>query len=246
MPKDRLTRLKTSGEVPRHIAVIMDGNGRWARSRLLPRTMGHHHGMRAVREAVEGCIDAGVQVLTLFVFSDEKWVRPADEVSSLTSLLGEYISRETAELRRNGVKTRVLGDRSRLDPRTLTAIERVERETQEGTRLQLGLCISYSGRNELTRAARLIAEEVEAGAMDPDDISEQSVAERLYTAPWPDPDLLIRTSGEQRISNFLLWQLAYTELYVTSVLWPDFDRGELFEAILDYQARERRFGEVGA
>ncbi|MFB3110817.1 MAG: isoprenyl transferase [Gemmatimonadales bacterium] len=246
MPKDRLTRLKTSGEVPRHIAVIMDGNGRWARSRLLPRTMGHHHGMRAVREAVEGCIDAGVQVLTLFVFSDEKWVRPADEVSSLTSLLDEYISRETAELRRNGVKTRVLGDRSRLDPRTLTAIERVERETQEGTRLQLGLCISYSGRNELTRAARLIAEEVEAGAMDPDDISEQSVAERLYTAPWPDPDLLIRTSGEQRISNFLLWQLAYTELYVTSVLWPDFNRGELFEAILDYQARERRFGKVGA
>ncbi len=246
MPKDRLTRLKTSGEVPRHIAVIMDGNGRWARSRLLPRTMGHHHGMRAVREAVEGCIDAGVQVLTLFVFSDEKWVRPGDEVSSLTSLLDEYISRETAELRRNGVKTRVLGDRSRLDSRTLTAIERVERETQEGTRLQLGLCISYSGRNELTRAARLIAEEVEAGAMDPDDISEQSVAERLYTAPWPDPDLLIRTSGEQRISNFLLWQLAYTELYVTSVLWPDFDRGELFEAILDYQARERRFGKVGA
>ena len=246
MPKDRLTRLKTSGEVPRHIAVIMDGNGRWARSRLLPRTMGHHHGMRAVREAVEGCIDAGVQVLTLFVFSDEKWVRPADEVSSLTSLLGEYISRETAELRRNGVKTRVLGDRSRLDSRTLTAIERVERETQEGTRLQLGLCISYSGRKELTRAARLIAEEVEAGAMDPDDISEQSVAERLYTAPWPDPDLLIRTSGEQRISNFLLWQLAYTELYVTSVLWPDFNRGELFEAILDYQARERRFGKVGA
>jgi undecaprenyl diphosphate synthase len=246
MPKDRLIRLKTSGEVPRHIAVIMDGNGRWARSRLLPRTMGHHHGMRAVREAVEGCIDAGVQVLTLFVFSDEKWVRPADEVSSLTSLLDEYISRETAELRRNGVKTRVLGDRSRLDSRTLTAIERVERETQEGTRLQLGLCISYSGRNELTRAARLIAEEVEAGAMDPDDISEQSVAERLYTAPWPDPDLLIRTAGEQRISNFLLWQLAYTELYVTSVLWPDFTRGELFEAILDYQARERRFGKVGA
>jgi len=246
MPKDRLTRLKTSGEVPRHIAVIMDGNGRWARSRLLPRTMGHHPGMRAVREAVEGCIDAGVQVLTLFAFSDEKWVRPADEVSSLMSLLDEYISRETAELRRSGVKTRVLGDRSRLDSRTLTAIERVERETQEGTRLQLGLCISYSGRNELTRAARLIAEEVEAGAMDPDDISEQSVAERLYTAPWPDPDLLIRTSGEQRISNFLLWQLAYTELYVTSVLWPDFTRGELFEAILDYQARERRFGKVGA
>ncbi len=246
MSKDRLTRLKTNGDVPRHIAVIMDGNGRWAQSRLLPRTLGHHHGMRAVREAVEGCIDAGVQVLTLFAFSEENWACPADEVSSLMSLLDEYISRETAKLRRNGVKTRVLGDRSRLDSRTLKAIERVERETQEGTRLQLGLCISYSGRKELTRAARLIAEEVEAGAMDPNDISEQSVAERLYTAPWPDPDLLIRTSGEQRISNFLLWQLAYTELYVTSVLWPDFTRRELFEAIQDYQARERRFGEVGA
>ena len=244
MSQDRLTRLKTNGDVPRHIAVIMDGNGRWAEGRLLPRTPGHHHGVRAVREAVEGCIDAGVQVLTLFAFSEENWARPTDEISSLMSLLYEYISKETANLRRNGVKTRVLGDRSRLDSRTLTAIERVERETQEGTRLQLGLCISYSGRKELTRAARLIAEEVEAGAMDLDDITEQSVAERLYTAPWPDPDLLIRTSGEQRVSNFLLWQLAYTELYVTSVLWPDFTRGELFEAILDYQARERRFGKV--
>ena len=246
MSKNCLTRLKTSGDVPRHIAVIMDGNGRWAQSRPLPRTLDHHRGMRAVREAVEGCIDAGVQVLTLFAFSEENGAPPADKVSSRMSLLDEYISRETAKLRRNGVKTRVLGDRSRLDSRTLTAIERVERETQEGTRLQLGLCISYSGRTELTRAARLIAEEVEAGAMDLDDISEQSVAERLYTAPWPDPDLLIRTSGEQRISNFLLWQLAYTELYVTSVLWPDFARGELFDAILDYQARERRFGQVGS
>ena len=246
MLKDSLTRLKTNGDVPRHIAIIMDGNGRWAQSRQLPRMLGHHQGMRAVREAVEGCIDAGVQVLTLFAFSEENWARPADEVSSLMNFLDEYISRETAKLRRNGIKTRVLGDRSRFDSRTLTAIERVERETQEGTRLQLGLCMSYSGRQELTRAARLIAEEVEAGAMDPDDISEQSVAELLYTAPWPDPDLLIRTSGEQRISNFLLWQLAYTELYVTSVLWPDFARGELFDAILDYQARERRFGKVGS
>ena len=246
MLKDRLTRLKTNGDVPRHVAVIMDGNGRWAQSRPLSRTLDHHRGMRAVREAVEGCIDAGVKVLTLFAFSEENWAPPANEVSSLMSLLAEYISRETAKLRRNGVKTRVLGDRSRLDSRTLTAIERVERETQQGTRLQLGLCISYSGRRELTRAARRIAEEVEAGAMDLDDISEQSVAERLYTAPWPDPDLMICTSGEQRVSNFLLWQLAYTELYVTSVLWPHFTRGELFEAILDYQARERRFGEVGA
>ncbi len=231
-------------DVPRHIAIIMDGNGRWARSRLLPRTFGHHHGMKAVGEVVEGCIEAGVDVLTLFAFSEENWSRPADEVSSLMNLLEEYIAKETKKLRRNGVRTRILGDRTRLDRRALAAIERVERETADGTELQLGLCISYSARKELTRAARIIAEEVEAGRLDPNDIDETTVANRLYTAPWPDPDLLIRTSGEQRISNFLLWQLAYTELYVTPVLWPDFTRRELFDAILDFQDRERRFGKV--
>jgi undecaprenyl diphosphate synthase len=245
MSDDRLTRLKMNGGVPRHVAVIMDGNGRWARSRLLPRTLGHHHGMKSVRDVVEGCIEAGVEVLTLFAFSEENWSRPADEVSSLMNLLDEYIAKETNNLRRNGVRTRVLGDRSRLNPRALAAIERVEHETRQGTKLDLGLCISYSARKELTRAARKIAEEVEAGTLDPQEIDEQTVADRLYTAPWPDPDLLIRTSGELRVSNFLLWQLAYTELYVTAVLWPDFDRGELFNAILDFQARERRFGRVG-
>ena len=230
--------------MPRHIAIIMDGNGRWARSRLLPRTFGHHHGMKAVGEVVEGCIEAGVDVLTLFAFSEENWSRPADEVSSLMNLLEEYIAKETKKLRRNGVRTRILGDRTRLDRRALAAIERVERETADGTELQLGLCVSYSARKELTRAARIIAEEVEAGRLDPNDIDETTVANRLYTAPWPDPDLLIRTSGEQRISNFLLWQLAYTELYVTPVLWPDFTRRELFDAILDFQDRERRFGKV--
>ena len=230
--------------VPRHIAIIMDGNGRWARSRLLPRTFGHHHGMKAVGEVVEGCIEAGVDVLTLFAFSEENWSRPADEVSSLMNLLEEYIAKETKKLRRNGVRTRILGDRTRLDRRALAAIERVERETADGTELQLGLCVSYSARKELTRAARIIAEEVEAGRLDPNDIDETTVANRLYTATWPDPDLLIRTSGEQRISNFLLWQLAYTELYVTPVLWPDFTRRELFDAILDFQDRERRFGKV--
>ncbi len=231
-------------DVPRHIAIIMDGNGRWARSRLLPRTFGHHHGMKAVGEVVEGCIEAGVDVLTLFAFSEENWSGPADEVSSLMNLLEEYIAKETKKLRRNGVRTRILGDRTRLDRRALAAIERVERETADGTELQLGLCVSYSARKELTRAARIIAEEVEAGRLDPNDIDETTVANRLYTAPWPDPDLLIRTSGEQRMSNFLLWQLAYTELYVTPVLWPDFTRRELFDAILDFQDRERRFGKV--
>ena len=246
MSDDRLTRLKMNGDVPRHVAVIMDGNGRWARNRLLPRTVGHHQGMKAVREIVEGCIEAGVEVLTLFAFSELNWSRPADEVSSLMNLLDEYIAKETKNLQRNGVKTRVLGDRSRLNARALTAIERVERETQLGTKLELGLCISYSARKELTRAARKIAEEVQAGRLAPEEVDEQAIANRLYTAPWPDPDLLIRTSGEPRISNFLLWQLAYTELYVTPVLWPDFNRRELFDAILDFQARERRFGRVGA
>ncbi len=242
---DRLTRLKRNGDVPRHIAIIMDGNGRWARSRLLPRTLGHHHGMEAVHEVVEGCVDAGVQVLTLLAFSEESWSRPAEEVSSIMHLLEQYIAKETETLRRNGVKTRILGDRSRLDDRALAAIERVEHETEHGTQLQLGLCISYSARQELAHAARTIAEEVEAGRLDPNDIDENTVADRLYTAPWPDPDLLIRTSGERRISNFLLWQLAYTELYVTPVLWPDFTRQGLFDAILDFQDRERRFGKVG-
>ncbi len=213
---------------------------------MLPRTLGHHRGMKSVRDVVEGCIEAGVEVLTLFAFSEENWSRPADEVSSLMDLLDEYIAKETDNLRRNGVRTRVLGDRSRLSARALAAIERVEHKTRHGTKLDLGLCISYSARKELTRAARKIAEEVEAGTLDPEEIDEQTVADRLYTAPWPDPDLLIRTSGELRVSNFLLWQLAYTELYVTPVLWPDFDRGELFNAILDFQARERRFGRVGA
>lgn len=201
--------------------------------------------MKAVREVVEGCIEAGVQVLTLFAFSEENWSRPASEVSSLMSLLDEYIAKETDSLRRNGVKTRVLGDRTRFDARTLAAIDRVERETRAGEVLDLGLCISYSARKELTRAARLLAEEVEAGKLEPGQIDERAVAARLYTSPWPDPDLLIRTSGEQRISNFLLWQVAYTELYITQVLWPAFTREALYDAILDYQARDRRFGQVG-
>ena len=218
-----------NGEVPRHIAIIMDRNGRWAQRSVLPHTRGHHHGVKAVREVVEGCVDAGVQVLTLLAFSEENWSRPTDDISSLLHPLEQYIVKETGTLQRIGVKTRMLGDRSRLDSRALAAIELVERETEHGTRLQLGLCISYSARQELTRVARTIVEEVEAGRLDPNDIDETTVADRLDTAPWPDPDLLIRTSGEQRISNFLLWQLAYTELYVTPVLWPDFTRQGLFD-----------------
>ncbi|MDH5804468.1 MAG: isoprenyl transferase [Gemmatimonadota bacterium] len=236
--------LKQAGELPRHVAIIMDGNGRWARARKLPRTLGHHAGMKSVREVVEGCIEAGVEILTLFAFSKENWSRPKAEVSALMRLLDEYIAKETADLKRNGVRVRVMGDRTKLSKSALASVERVEAETSEGDKLQLGLCISYSAREELTRAARLIAADVEAGKLSVGEVDEQQIARRLYTHPWPDPDLLIRTSGEMRVSNFLLWQLAYTEIYVTELFWPDFSREELFKAISDYQNRDRRFGKV--
>ena len=246
MPDDLLDRIRLNGAVPHHVAIIMDGNGRWARERHLPRPLGHRAGMKAVREVVEGAIAAGLEVLTLFAFSEENWQRPTSEVSALMELLEEYIAREAAELREQGVAVHVLGDRTRLVPGAGEAVERVERETRDGRALSLNLCISYSSRAELARAARLLAEDVLRGAKRLEDVDEDAVREKLYTAPWRDPDLLIRTSGEQRLSNFLLWQLAYTELYITPVLWPDMTRQVLFEAILDYQQRERRFGNVTA
>jgi len=244
MADDPLAQIRLHGVVPRHVAIIMDGNGRWARERHLPRPLGHRAGMKAVREAVEGAIEAGVEVLTLFAFSEENWKRPVTEISALMDLLEEYIAKEIGELVVQGVKVSVLGERARLAAGGRAAVERVEAETRAGTRLALNLCISYSSRAEIARAARQLAEAVQDGGLRLDEVTEQAIAARLYTAPWGDPDLLIRTSGEQRISNFLLWQLAYTELYLTPVLWPDFTRRTLFEAILDYQQRERRFGTV--
>ena len=246
MGDDLLAQIRLGGAVPRHVAIIMDGNGRWALDRHLPRPLGHRAGMNAVREVVEGAIEAGVEVLTLFAFSEENWQRPPTEISALMDLLEEYIAREVDELHEQGVRVHVLGDRTRLVPGARAAVERVEHDTRDGTRLSLNLCISYSSRAEIARAARLLAEQVLAGATKLEDIDEAAVQEQLYTAPWRDPDLLIRTSGEQRLSNFLLWQLAYTELLITPVLWPDFSRRQLFEAILDYQRRERRFGKVTA
>ncbi len=244
MSDDLLERIRLQGAVPAHVAIIMDGNGRWARERSLPRPLGHAAGMAAVREAVEGCLDAGVGVLTLFAFSQENWHRPADEIEALMQLLEDYIAREVAELRARGARVHVLGDVTRLAPGARAALDRFVSETAGGTELDLNLCISYGSRAEIARAARGLAEEVQAGRLHPAEIDEAAVARRLYTAPWPDPDLLIRTSGEMRISNFLLWQLAYAELYVTPVLWPDFTRRDLFEAILAFQGRDRRFGRV--
>ncbi|MFN8654419.1 MAG: isoprenyl transferase [Gemmatimonadales bacterium] len=241
---DRLQQIRLNGAIPAHIAIIMDGNGRWARSRALPRPFGHKAGMKAVREAVEGALAAGVEVLTLFAFSKENWQRPVEEIGALMDLLQEYIAREMEELKEQGVSVRFLGELDRLSPGARAAVDRLTRHTAEGSRLALNICISYGARAELTRAARLLAEEVQAGRLLPAEIDEAAMARRLFTAAFPDPDLLIRTSGELRLSNFLLWQLAYAELYVTPVLWPDFTRANLWDAVLEYQRRDRRFGKV--
>ena len=240
-----LTRIRVAGSVPRHVAIIMDGNGRWARERHMPRPFGHRSGMKAVRAVVEGCLDAGVEWLSLFAFSQENWQRPETEVSALMSLLEEYIAREASELREQGVCVRVHGDLDRLSPAAATAVQRVMHDTEGGDKLGLNLFISYGGRAELVRAARLLACDVQAGRLAVDDIDEAAFSARLFTAGCPDPDLLIRTSGERRLSNFLLWQVAYAELYISSVLWPDFGRQALYEAIVDFQRRDRRFGRVG-
>ena len=241
-----LERLRAGGAVPRHVAIIMDGNGRWATERHLPRTLGHREGMKAVRETVEGAIAAGIETLTLFAFSEENWRRPAVEIGALMGLLEEYIARETRELRANGVEVHVFGDLARLSQAARDAIDQLVAGTRGGTKLLLNLAISYSSRAEIARAARRLAEDVRQGRLALEDVDEEALGLRLYTAGLPDPDLLIRTSGELRLSNFLLWQLAYTELHITPVLWPDFTRRHLFEAVIDFQGRERRFGRVTA
>jgi undecaprenyl diphosphate synthase len=193
---------------------------------------------------VEAAIEAGIEVLSLFAFSQENWQRPEQEVSALMSLLEEYIQREADELDAQGVQVVMLGELDRLTPAPRAAVDRVMRQTAHNSKLRLNLFISYGARAEIVRAARALAADVAAGRLKPEQIDEAAIADKLFTAGCPDPDLLIRTSGEQRISNFLLWQLAYTEIYISSVLWPDFNRGELYAAILDYQNRDRRFGRV--
>jgi undecaprenyl diphosphate synthase len=241
-----LARIRLHGAVPRHVAIIMDGNGRWARERRLPRPLGHRSGMKSVRAVVKGALAAGVEYLSLFAFSQENWQRPMTEVSALMSLLEEYIGREADELEEKGVRVRMLGELDRLTPPAAAAVDRVMSQTAHNDKLTLNLFISYGSRAEILRATQSIAADVAAGRLSPADVTEEEFEKRLFTAGCPDPDLLIRTSGEQRISNFMLWQLAYTELFISPVLWPDFGRHELFEAVADYQARERRFGRVPA
>ncbi len=241
-----LQQLRVNGAIPKHIAIIMDGNGRWASERSLPRSAGHQAGMASVREVVEGCLQAGVEVLSIFAFSQENWQRPVAEITALMALLEEYIAQEGAELRDKGVAVRMLGDLDRLAPASRTAVDRIESMTAAGKSLALNVCLSYGSRAEIVHAARRLAERVQSGELRSDGIDEAALAAELYTARWPDPDLLIRTSGEMRLSNFLLWQVAYAEFHVTPVLWPDFTREDLFAAILDYQHRDRRFGRVTA
>ena len=246
MSSQRIDRIRLSGDVPRHVAVIMDGNGRWARQRSLPRHLGHREGMKSVRETIEGAVEAGIEVLTIFAFSTENWNRPQDEVSALMSLLQLYARKERDDLKRQGVEVHILGDLDRVDDRTRRAVETIVEGTRGGTELRLNLMISYGGREEIVRAARILAERVALGELSAEEIDAEALSSTLFTTGLPDPDLLIRTSGEYRLSNFMLWQLAYTELHISPVLWPDFDRETLFEAVLDYQQRERRFGRAEA
>ena len=227
---------------PVHVAIIMDGNGRWARARGLPRTAGHRRGAEAVRRTVEAAIEFGVRYLTLYGFSSENWKRPITEVDDLMGLLRRDLQSEVAELHRNGVRLNVIGDRTRLPRDIVRLIEDSERTTQANDRLDFTLALSYGGRQEIVTAAQRLAAEVAAGRLAPDDIDEDSFAAQLSTAATPYPDVVIRTSGEQRISNFLLWQSAYSELLFVEKLWPDFDRDALGEAIREYQSRDRRYG----
>jgi undecaprenyl diphosphate synthase len=233
-----------SGRLPQHVAIIMDGNGRWARARGLPRFRGHTEGMQSVREIVEASVEIGFPNLTLYAFSQENWNRPPAEVNALMKLLQRYVAKERDELVRQGVEVRVFGDMDRLSSGPRKAVDMIETSTAGGRNMRLNLMISYGSRTEIVRAVRRIAEAVKAGKLEPSQIDDAVISNHLYTAGLPDPDLLIRTSGEQRISNFMLWQLAYTELYITPTLWPDFRRPDLLEAIHEYQKRERRFGRV--
>ena len=239
-------REASSQGLPRHVAIIMDGNGRWARSRGLPRVEGHRRGVDAVRRTVRAAIEIGIPYLTIFSFSSENWSRPAEEIGDLMGIFKRFIRRDLAELHQNGVRVRMIGEREARDREVITLIEEAEGLTSGNDVLDLTVAFNYGSRDEIVRAARRIAADVAAGKMELGDVSEASFGAALDTAGLPPPDLLIRTSGEQRLSNFLLWQTAYTELVFLEAYWPDFDRAMLEEAIRRFQQRDRRFGGVSA
>ena len=238
--------MTTDHDIPRHLAIIMDGNGRWAESRGLDRKEGHAHGAEAVRRTIRACAELGVKDLTLYSFSTENWSRPEDEVASLMGLLAHYLVEAHDELQENGVRLRAIGQLDRLPKHVAALLDSVGEATANNDRLTVTLALSYGGRAELVDALRGIAAKVQAGALSIASIDEKTVSQHLYTAGTQDPDLLIRTSGEMRLSNFLLWQLAYAEIYITEVRWPDFQREDLEMALAEYAQRKRRFGKTAA
>lgn len=233
-----------SSNLPKHIAVIMDGNGRWAKKKGGIRIFGHQNAIEAVRDTVEAAAELGVSFLTLYAFSTENWSRPKHEVSALMQLLVSTIRKETATLNKNNVRLLTIGDTGSLPKSCQRELKEAIELTKDNSRLTLILALSYSGRWDITQATARIAQKVKEGVLDVAEVNEKTIAAHLSTAGFPDPELLIRTSGEQRISNFLLWQLAYTELYITELLWPDFRKEHLYKAILSFQSRERRFGKT--
>lgn len=233
-----------SARLPQHVAIIMDGNGRWAKEQGKLRVFGHQNGVKAVRDTVEGAVEIGIKYLTLYAFSTENWNRPKLEVTALMELLVQTLHKETKTLMDNGVRLHAIGELSMLPGRCGRELEEAIAKTSGNTNATLTLALSYSSRWEIVKAAQTLATKVKEGLLSPDDINEEQFAGSLSTAGMPDPELMIRTSGERRISNYLLWQLAYAELYFTDKMWPEFRRGDLFEAIVDYQQRERRFGKT--
>lgn len=234
--------LSAGGSIPTHIAIIMDGNGRWAKKQGNLRTFGHKAGVDSVRDITEACAQLGVKYLTLYAFSTENWKRPKTEVLALMEILIHSLRKEAPYLNKNNIKLEAIGQIERFPKRCINELDEAKKLTANNSRLQLTLALSYSGRWDITEALKSIARDVAAGKIAPDDISDETVTQHLSTAGIPDPDLIIRTSGEFRISNFLLWQLAYSELYITQTYWPDFRRTELYEAIQSFQKRDRRFG----
>ena len=235
----------TAAELPRHIAIIMDGNGRWARRHGMPRPAGHREGVKAVRRIVEACRTRGVTALTLFAFSSENWRRPATEVKLLMDLFLNTLRKEIDDLHANGVRVRFIGDRSAFSTKLCRLMDESDQRTRDNSGMQLAIAVNYGGRWDIVEAARRLAEQVRAGELSPAEIDSETFAEGLSLADLPEPDLFIRTGGEQRISNYLLWQLAYTELYFTELLWPDFDAQTLDNALAWYAGRQRRFGQTG-
>lgn len=228
--------------LPGHVAIIMDGNGRWAQQRGLPRVVGHRSGVEALKRIVDCCLQLGISFLTVYAFSTENWKRPRDEVDSLMNLLAEYVEKELAQLEKNGVRVRMVGDIRGLPADAQKYVLKAQEKTRHNNRLNLQIALNYGGRMELVEAIRSICRDVEKGGIHPEDVNEEMVSSRLYTAGIPDPDLMIRSSGEMRLSNFLLWQSAYTEYWSTPTLWPDMTAAELYRAIYDYQRRRRRYG----